>query len=592
MAKQERVTLMLRFGKRITVLFLILVCSFFSAYAAESEYSVLNNDYVRILGRGEIINENTRTFNWPNAGFEFEFSGTKAEVYVDRATVTGTDKDINGSYFNTAVYNGDLLVRVERIKLEEGWNVFYEEKNGDPETKKIMLVRSSEACRGTVSISKLRCDGTPKASQPRKKRIEFIGDSYTAGFGNSPALSERNIYCAKNTDNWNSYTGIVARNYNADNNVIAYQGKGVYANCKITSLDDTMLHQFDYEEIYVESASMNMSTREKHIFYNYQPHLVTIWLGTNDAAVPVEQETFKTAYNKLLTKVRNSYPDAVVLNIVLENSIYLDTISQLVNSEERGEKNKYHMLVLNNFTSINLGHPDIAEDNRIAQQIINKIESIDGIWDEPVYNEEKNENISLRVDYNTGRVSVYGNTNKKNDYVSAVVMKPGKTIANMPAKDDIAYIGQVTANKAGEFSFDFTVERLAGEYVFYLNSYRTESLNENRFVLKNIIPAMEVTSSGKTVHKLSDLSENRELTAKLGGFEIKESNFKGMLVIAQYENQKLTTVDFADAFTDTQNFGTEVSKGITVNKQTDLIKVFYWDFASLVPVIGEYTITN
>lgn len=93
------------------------------ASASENEYSLLNSDYVRLLGRGEVV-ENSRCFNWPNAGFEFEFSGTKAEVYADNALLT---EKPNGSYFNVAVYDGDILVRVTRMKLDTGWNTIYEE---------------------------------------------------------------------------------------------------------------------------------------------------------------------------------------------------------------------------------------------------------------------------------------------------------------------------------------------------------------------------------------------------------------------------------------------------------------------------------
>ena len=145
-------------------------------------------------------------------------------------------------------------------------------------------------------MSKIRCDARPEASAPRAKLIEFIGDSFTAGYANSPELSTEAGYCAENTDNWNSYTGFVARHYDADNNVIAYQGKGVYANRSLDNLIDTMSHQFEYEEIYVSVPERNMSTRKRHIFYKYQPQLVTIWLGTNDAAAPVDDETFKTHY--------------------------------------------------------------------------------------------------------------------------------------------------------------------------------------------------------------------------------------------------------------------------------------------------------
>lgn len=350
-------------------------CGFTEAAATEKkEYSV-TDDNVRILGRGE-VKDGARTFNWPNAGVEFEFTGSEADVYA--AFSTNDDVTVNGSFFNMALYNGDELVRVERMKLTGGWNIIYKERSGDPEVKKIMLVRSSEACRGTIAISKLRCDGEPSATEPREKLIEYIGDSYTAGYANSPELSEHKWYCAENTDNWNSFTGMVARHYGADNNVIAYQGKGVYANRSLEALENTMSHQFMYSEIYTDgnAEGINMSTKAEHSFGDYSPQLVVIWLGTNDEAAPVDEETFKTAYEKLMGNVREKYPDAHILNMALENSLYLEEITEVA---EKGD-DKCHMLVLNKFITTFSAHPDIEEDERIAKQIIEKIDSIPDVW--------------------------------------------------------------------------------------------------------------------------------------------------------------------------------------------------------------------
>ena len=343
------------------------------------EYPVLGGEYVRLLGRGEVF-EDGKTFNWPNAGIEFVFSGNTAEIYAD---ISNYDNEVvQGNYFTVAVYNGDELIRTERIKLMAGWNVIYNGQDDDPEEKKIMFVRSSEACRGTIVISKIRTNAEPKATEAREKKIEFIGDSYTAGYANSTHLSDSKWYCAQNTDNWNSFTGMVARHYNADNTVIAYQGKGVYANRALDALDNTMSHQFMYKDIVTDGNAemLNMSTKALHDFSEYQPQLAVVWLGTNDAAAPVDEATFKDAYEKLINNVREKYPNAVILNIALEDSIYLDEIESVSSSAERGEENGYYMLVLNKFTTSSMEHPDIAEDERIANKLIEKIDSIPDVW--------------------------------------------------------------------------------------------------------------------------------------------------------------------------------------------------------------------
>jgi len=569
----------------VVLCFMMLLSLITVANASDGEYSLLNGNYVRLLGRGEII-ENSRTFNWPNAGFEFEFSGSKAEVYADAIKVN-TDV-YNGNYFNVAVYNDDTLVRVTRLMLTDGWNTIYEEQNGDPSLKKIMLVRSSEACRGTIRMSKLRTDATPSASSPREKLIEFIGDSFTAGYGNSPALSTYTGYCAENTDNWNSYTGMVARYYGADNNVIAHQGKGVYANRSLEKLTHTMSHQFEYEDIYTDPTFFNMSTAKKHNFYKYQPQLVTVWLGTNDSAVPVDLATFKTAYEALLDNIRAKYPNASILNMAITGSTYCDTIESVV--ADRGEDNKCYMLELDKFTTTSLGHPDIAEDQRIANQIIAKIDSIKTVWNVPLVGENDTQLLSMRADYNTGKVAVFGNTSYSSDYVSLVVMKPNTSLDEALEKENIAFFAQSDTENGEEYSFEFSVDKLAGEYTLYLNSYHTDNLQAKEFVFSNVIPTITVTSNGNTVSAMSDISSAKDIKVTLSGFDVPDTGFEGMLALAQYSGGVLTAVKVADASKDSQAYGDEVILDTTVDSSTDSIRVFYMNKNTLAPLFGTYDI--
>ncbi len=380
------------------VLCLMMLLSTVAVRAEETtEYSLTEGNYVRILGRGEMRDEDTRTFNWPAAGFEFEFSGKKAEVLVDELINSG-DAEYNGSFFNMAVYSGDELVRRERIRLSEGWNTIYTAVEGDPEEKTIQFIRSSEPWMGTASFSKLRTDEAPKATEEKARLIEFIGDSITAGYANAEELSENTEYCAENTDNWVSYAGIVARNFNADYNVLAYSGKGVYANRSMSSIEGNMTEEFGYEEVLHTSSALNMSTKKLHNFAEYQPQVVFILLGENDNAAPVPEETFKTAYDNLLNKVRDSYPDATIICASMSMNIkyvrYYDIIKELVEADNRGEANKFYMLTFDEYRSVNEWHPDGAEHERMAAKLIEKIDSIENIWNSP----RKNSIIKVELD--------------------------------------------------------------------------------------------------------------------------------------------------------------------------------------------------
>ena len=357
-----------------------------------SEYSLLDanvaENNVRICGRGEVVDYKadkdaaavkTRTFNWTNSGFEFEFTGIVASVYVDKSSYD--DSVTNGNYFNVVSRcepNGE--VSVNRIKLKQGWNeIFKADKKG---TYTIALKRSSEASRGTIGISKIRTDGEPRATLAKAKKIEFIGDSFTTGYANSPELSYSKSFCAQNSDNYNSYTGFVAREFDADYNVTAYEGKGVYVNSD-GSTDYTMTDLFDCADVYVGNTDLNMSTRTKWDYGKFVPQLVTVFLGENDMYGSKKVENVETGfaqkYAVLLDKIRTAYPNAKILCIAREKGGYPESVRQAV-TDRGGENNGFYYLEIKNFSASSMGHPTVDEDRKIANRIIEKINTMDGLW--------------------------------------------------------------------------------------------------------------------------------------------------------------------------------------------------------------------
>ncbi len=367
------------------LLCLVMVVAILPVGAAEKEYSLLDSKYVRLLGRGEKM-KNGRTFNWPNAGFEFYYDGDSVSVYVDKTTY-----DISayyGSYFTVAVYDGDKYIRAGRKKLQEGWNNIYNRINRDPALATIRVVRSSEADCGALSMSKIKGDGAFRATEPKDRLIEFIGDSYTVGYANSPKLTDATYRCSLNSDNWNSYTGFVARHFNADSNVLAFSGRGISVNVNGTT-EANMQQQIKLQDPYIRDyPGINLSTQKEHDFSEYQPDLVTIWLGANDFSGGAKDDVVEAGYEVILNTLRDNYPDAVILCMYLENETFRTVIENCAQKEGRGEENGFYTLCLKPFATISHGHPDIQEDERIANQVIAKIESIPNVWgNEPVVDE-------------------------------------------------------------------------------------------------------------------------------------------------------------------------------------------------------------
>ena len=198
--------------------------------------------------------------------------------------------------------------------------------------------------------------------------------------------------------------------------------------------------------------------------------------------------------------------------------------------------------------------------------------------------------MSVRADYNTGKVAIYGNTGYNEDYVSLVVMKPSSGLDNVKEKPEIAYISQENATAAGEYNFEFSVDKLGGMYSYYVNSYFADSLKDSQFVFRNLIPEMDVISGGKRVKSITDISADKDIRVVLSGFDVPEENFEGILVLAQYSNGVLASVDVLDASKDSWMYGDEVVLDATYNGTADSIRVFYMNKNTLAPVFGTYDI--
>jgi lysophospholipase L1-like esterase len=138
-------------------------------------------------------------------------------------------------------------------------------------------------------------------------RIEIIGDSISAGYGDEGTLP-----CGFSADTENhylTYGAITARNVAADLVTIAWSGKGVVCNYgdDAAACTDPMPTYFD--RILPERADSAWS------FASYQPQAVVINLGTNDFSTTVDPSNadFEGAYAALLERVRAAYPDAFIL---------------------------------------------------------------------------------------------------------------------------------------------------------------------------------------------------------------------------------------------------------------------------------------
>ncbi len=140
-----------------------------------------------------------------------------------------------------------------------------------------------------------------------KPRIELLGDSISAGYGNE-GTSESCSFSPDTENHFHSYAARAARELGADLTTLAWSGKGVFSNRGVAG-DTATMPELWKKTLPTEGIDFDFSTKP--------PEVVLINLGTNDFAPEVEDTSpFAQAYDDLVSDVRSKYPAAHLFLLV------------------------------------------------------------------------------------------------------------------------------------------------------------------------------------------------------------------------------------------------------------------------------------
>lgn len=147
----------------------------------------------------------------------------------------------------------------------------------------------------------------PDAPCLSKRKIEFIGNSITCGFGiEGTNEKERFRYATQNQ--YYTYAAITARNLDAQCFVVARSGIGIYRNCGGKLLGDQEIMPAVYP------YTLYGTKGEKWDFSRFTPDVVCINLGTNDTSGPRYRiDLFLDNYVKFYHTLRQYYPHAKIV---------------------------------------------------------------------------------------------------------------------------------------------------------------------------------------------------------------------------------------------------------------------------------------
>lgn len=238
---------------------------------------------VRYVGRFDTSDPNAPRFAWEGSTIIARFKGTAISAKL---------KDDGKNVFLVIVDNEPKAV----FKSEPG-NEQYVLAEGLPDAvHEVALYKRTEAEMGEVAFLGFEVKGEMLAAQPAPdRRIELIGDSITAGYGNEGP----GAVCPYNPMEQNQYTtygAIAARALGAEHVTIAWSGKTIK---EMTSF---------YER------TLPSRPDSRWDFKAWIPHVVVMNIGTNNFANADPGEgNFVKLYTTLFDRVRKAYPEAFIL---------------------------------------------------------------------------------------------------------------------------------------------------------------------------------------------------------------------------------------------------------------------------------------
>jgi lysophospholipase L1-like esterase len=202
-------------------------------------------------------------FGWPGVYFEGRFKGTSVTVSVE------ADTD------HLAI----LIDGVERAVLKKPGPVQRRFDGLSDGEHVIRVEKLTETQSGYSRIIGVTTNGTPLSPPVSARRVEFIGDSHSVGYGDTAqtrTCSPEEVHDTTNTAL--AFGPLLAKKWNADYRVIAFSGRGVVRNYAGGNPGETL------PVLYPRAIPGEPAPAAQD---GWKPQLIVINLGTNDFSTPV-----------------------------------------------------------------------------------------------------------------------------------------------------------------------------------------------------------------------------------------------------------------------------------------------------------------
>lgn len=326
---------------------------------------------ITYIGR-TLASDGSVSFDWTGVYLRIRFEGSSLSVRLS---------DSHKDYFNVWV-DSSMDQAPDRVIATFGQDstltLFSADKKRAKRIHQVILQKRTEGNQGRVTLHEFITDGTfLPADAPKGRIIEYIGDSYTCGYGTEASNKER---FSAETENQNyTYACVTARYFGAEQMVMAHSGMGIARNYNGKLTDDNMTSR--YLKTFDSAEAPDWTPGE------LKPDITVIYLGTNDFSTSLQpsQRVFVRNYIQLLKEIKDYYGEGhPILCMVPKHDVLL--FEYIKKAVDTCGFSGVHILGLspsvhNNEEDMGAdGHPNYSGHRKIAYTVIPCIATITG-WE-------------------------------------------------------------------------------------------------------------------------------------------------------------------------------------------------------------------
>lgn len=358
-------------GRRSFFLLLMVLCMPTPTQAAWGPWVPAKDARLRWEGRVRLQDDGSAVYDWAGVRLHARFKGGSVAVYAK----------LGQNYLDAFVDGERVAVLGRRPKVEDhAWadvGVTATTRGEAPSyvleglgrgEHSLVLAKRTGPNYGPVTLLGLRLgeDGALLGAEPaRARRLEFIGDSLTNGYGNEGT----SLKCAElapyenNSQSWGRLCGEALK---AEVQTVAFSGYGLMRNYGATETHSKDPVPFYYPRTVLAEPGL----WDRSLFV---PDLSVVFLGTNDHSTPPMPEAaeFIGAYHAFLTQVRQGRSPGLPILVAYpdDGSSFAQQVETLV-SEEQAQGHKVEGLALPPAGQGQLGcdwHPLVVVHQRWAE---------------------------------------------------------------------------------------------------------------------------------------------------------------------------------------------------------------------------------